>query len=83
MIVSRCSHKSVAAGLVLTRVAVTLIAVDASGIAPTPPLQVAIGAVWTTVVLAVALGLAIATSKVLTALVLREPLPQPAEVDLR
>jgi hypothetical protein len=73
----------VAAGLVLTRVAVTLIAVDASGIAPTPPLQVAIGAVWTTVVLAVALGLAIATSKVLTALVLREPLPQPAEVDLR
>jgi hypothetical protein len=39
--------------------------------------------VWTTVLLAVGLGLAIATSTVLTALVLREPLPQPAEVDLR
>jgi hypothetical protein len=73
----------VAGGLVLARVAVTLVAVDASGTAPRPPLQVGIGVVWTTVVLSVILGLAIALSKAVTARALREPLPLQAEVELR
>jgi hypothetical protein len=39
--------------------------------------------VWTTVVLSVILGLAIALSKAVTARALREPLPLQAEVELR
>ncbi len=70
-------------GVVLTRVGATLIAVDAAGTAPQPPLQSSIGVAWTAAVLAGALAAAIALAWLVAARSLREPLPVRPEVDLR
>jgi hypothetical protein len=71
------------AGLILVRVGVTLIAVDASGVVPRPPLQVAIGSAWTAVVLITAIGFAVLLVAAVASRALREPLPIRPEVDLR
>jgi hypothetical protein len=72
-----------ATGLVLARAGTTLVAVDASGVAPRPPLQAAVGAVWTTLVLLLGVGLGVALCWAVAARMLRERLPVRPETDLR
>lgn len=72
-----------ATGLVLARVGATLVAVDASGVAPNPPLQVAVGAVWTTLILAVGIGVGVVVSWLVASRMLRERLPISPDLDLR
>lgn len=64
-------------GLVLARAGATLIAVDASGVAPVPPLQTSIGPLWTVVALLLGVGLAVALAWVTAGRMLREHLPSP------
>jgi len=73
----------VVAGLVLARVGATSVAVNASGLSPNPPLQLSVGGVWTTAVLAGFLGGAVVLLVVITSRTLRERLPVRPEVDLR
>jgi len=70
-------------GLVLTRVGVTLVAVDASGARPTPPLQASLGTSALVVQLVGGVAVALAGCWAIAATMLRERLPVPAEVDLR
>ena len=70
-------------GLVLARAGTTLVAVDASGVAPRPPLQAAVGPVWTGIVLLLGVGLGVAVSWAVAARMLRERLPVRPETDLR
>ncbi len=70
-------------GLVLARAGATLVAVDASGVAPRPPLQAAVGPLWTGVVLLLGVGLGVAVSWAVAARMLRERLPVRPETDLR
>lgn len=70
-------------GLVLTRVGVTLVAVDASGQRPTPPLRSVLGASALAVELVAGLAVAVALCWAVAAAMLRERLPVAAEVDLR
>jgi hypothetical protein len=70
-------------GLVLARVGATLVAVDASGVAPVPPLSVSIGAAWTALLLLAGLGLAVALAAAVASRMLREHLPVRPELDLR
>ncbi len=70
-------------GLVLARAGTTLVAVDASGVAPRPPLQAAVGPLWTSVVLLLGIGLGVAVSWAVAARMLRERLPVRPETDLR
>jgi len=72
-----------ATGLVLARLGATLVAVDASGVAPVPPLHVSIGALWTAGLLLVGVGLAVGVAAVVAARMLREHLPARPELDLR
>lgn len=73
----------VVAGGVLSRVGAALVAVDASGVAPDPPLRasfaVASASLATAVMMAVGLAILAATA----AMALRERLPVAGEVDLR
>jgi len=70
-------------GLLLARAGTTLVAVDASGVAPRPPLQAAVGLAWTGVVLVVGVGLSVAVAWAVAARMLRERLPVRPETDLR
>jgi hypothetical protein len=72
-----------ATGLVLARAGATLVAVDASGVAPRPPLQAAVGVAWTAVVLLLGVGLGVALCWAVAARMLRERLPVRPETDLR
>ena len=73
----------VAAGLVLARVGATLVAVDASGDTPTPPLAVTLGSAWTPLALAIGIGAGVLLGWLVCSLSLRERFPVPAESDLR
>jgi hypothetical protein len=70
-------------GLLLARAGTTLVAVDASGVAPRPPLQAAVGLAWTGVVLVVGIGLSVAVAWAVAARMLRERLPMRPETELR
>ncbi len=70
-------------GLVLAQVGANLVAVDASGVVPVPPLSVSIGAAWTALLLLAGLGLAVALAAAVASRMLREHLPAPPELDLR
>jgi hypothetical protein len=70
-------------GLLLARAGTTLVAVDASGVAPRPPLQAAVGLAWTGVVLVVGIGLSVAVAWAVAARMLRERLPVRPETELR
>ncbi|HEY7050146.1 MAG TPA: FtsX-like permease family protein [Jatrophihabitantaceae bacterium] len=72
-----------ATGLILARLGATLVAVDASGVAPVPPLQASIGALWTAVLLLIGVGLAVGLAWTVAARMLRERLPARPELDLR
>ena len=72
-----------ATGLVLARLGATLVAVDASGVAPVPPLQTSIGVLWTAGLLLIGVGLAVGVAAVVAARMLRERLPARPELDLR
>jgi hypothetical protein len=73
----------VLAGLVLARAGTTLVAVDASGTTPTPPLAVTLGSLWTPLALLVGAGAGVALGIALAAASLRERYPVAAEADLR
>ena len=70
-------------GLVLASVGADLVAVDASGLAPRPPLQVHVGFLWTTTTLLLGLALALGLAAGVAASALRERLPVRPEVELR
>ena len=72
-----------ATGLVLARLGATLVAVDASGVAPVPPLQASIGVLWTAGLLLIGIGLAVVLAWLVAARMLRERLPARPELDLR
>jgi hypothetical protein len=72
-----------ATGLLLARAGTTLVAVNASGVAPLPPLQAAVGPAWTALVLLVGVGLGVAVSWAVANRMLRERLPVRPEMDLR
>jgi hypothetical protein len=71
------------AGLVLARVGTALVAVDASGTTPTPPLSVTLGSLWTPLALVVGIGAGLALGWLVASLSLRERYPVAAEADLR
>ena len=73
----------VVAGLVLARVGTSLVAVDASGGTPTPPLAVTLGSVWTPLALLAGIGVGLLLGWVVAARSLREPYPAAADRDLR
>jgi hypothetical protein len=70
-------------GLVLAGVGVRLVAVDASGTTPAPPLQSSIGLAGTALVLVAALGVAALLVVTVVARSLRERLPVRPDVELR
>ena len=70
-------------GLLLARAGTTLVAVDASGVAPQPPLQAAVGPGWTGSVLLLGVGLGVVVSWAVATRTLRERLPVPPDTDLR
>jgi hypothetical protein len=72
-----------AAGLLLARSVSTLVALSASGTAPTPPLLPAVGTAWTTAVLAAGTVVALAVCAVVAARTLRGAWPERPEQDLR
>jgi hypothetical protein len=71
------------AGLVLTRSVSTLVALSASGTAPTPPLLPSVGPGWTGAVLVLGLGVALAACAVATSRMLRGAWPSRPDQDLR
>lgn len=73
----------VAGGLALARAGVGLVAVDAAGATPVPPLALSSGSWWTVAVLLVGLGGAAVTALAVVSRTLREPLPARPETDLR
>jgi len=73
----------VLAGSLLARVGTTLVAVDASGSTPTPPLEATIGSVWTPLTLLAGIGAGLLVAGVVALRSLRERYPVPAEADLR
>lgn len=72
-----------AAGLLLTRAVSSLVALSASGTAPVPPLEPAVGPGATAVVLVVGLGAALVVCALVSARMLRSPWPGRADQDLR
>ncbi|HET7901355.1 MAG TPA: hypothetical protein VFL59_09220 [Candidatus Nanopelagicales bacterium] len=72
-----------AAGLILTRSVSTLIALSATGTAPVPPLIPSVGAGWTTAVLVVGLGGALAVCALVASRTLRSAWPERVDEDLR
>jgi hypothetical protein len=73
----------VLAGLLLAQVGTTLVAVDSSGAAPTPPLAVTLGSWWTPAALGAGIGAGLLLAVLVALQSLRERFPVPAEVDLR
>jgi ABC-type antimicrobial peptide transport system permease subunit len=73
----------VVAGLVVARAGTRLVAIDAAGETPTPPLAVTLGSAWTPVALAVGIGAGLLLGALVAARSLRERFPVPAEADLR
>jgi hypothetical protein len=73
----------VLAGLLLAEVGTDLIAVDASGSTPVPPLAVTLGSVWTPIALAIGVGAGVLLGWLVAARSLRERYPVDAEADLR
>lgn len=73
----------VVAGLVLARVGTTLVAVDAVGTTPVPPLSVTLGSIWTPLALLAGVGAGLLLGWLVAALSLRERYPVAAEADLR
>jgi hypothetical protein len=73
----------VAAGLILAKVGTTLVAVDASGTTPTPPLEVTLGSAWTPLALLAGIGAGVLLGWLVAMRSLRERFPVPAEADLR
>jgi hypothetical protein len=73
----------VLAGYLMARIGARLVAVDASGSTPRPPLQTTIGSGWTVLVLVVGLGAGVLAVWTVAMRALREPLPVRPEVDLR
>jgi hypothetical protein len=73
----------VVAGLILARVGTTLVAVDAAGTTPTPPLSVTLGSIWTPLALVVGIGAGVVLGWLVAASSLRERFPTTAEADLR
>jgi ABC-type antimicrobial peptide transport system permease subunit len=73
----------VVAGLLVAREGATLVAVDASGTTPTPPLAVTLGSVWTPLALVVGIGAGVLLGALVAAISLRERFPLQAEADLR
>ncbi len=73
----------VAAGLVLAKVGTDLVAVDAAGSTPTPPLAVTLGSVWTPLALLAGVGAGVLIGALVAARSLRERFPVAAEADLR
>jgi len=71
------------AGLVLTRSVSTLVALSASGTAPTPPLLPDVGPATTAAVLVAGLVVALAACAVATSRMLRASWPSGADQDLR
>jgi hypothetical protein len=71
------------AGLVLTRSVSTLVALSASGTAPTPPLLPSVGPGWTGAVLVTGLVVALAACAVATSRMLRDAWPARPDQDLR
>jgi hypothetical protein len=71
------------ARLVLTRSVSTLVALSASGAAPTPPLLPSVGPGTTATVLLVGLAAALAACAVATSRMLRAAWPTGADQDLR
>ena len=72
-----------AAGLLLTRSVSTLVALSATGAAPTPPLIPSVGPGTTAVVLVAGLAVALAACAVATSRMLRAAWPSGADQDLR
>jgi hypothetical protein len=70
-------------GLVLASIGADLVAVDASGLSPRPPLQVHVGFLWTSTTLLLGLALALGLAAGVAASALRERLPARPEVELR
>jgi hypothetical protein len=73
----------VVAGLLVARAGATLVAVDASGSSPTPPLAVTLATVWTPLALVIGIGAGVLCGMGVAALALRERFPVAAEADLR
>jgi hypothetical protein len=73
----------VLAGLLLAEVGTDLIAVDASGSTPVPPLAVTLGSVWTPIALVIGVGAGVLLGWLVAARSLRERFPVDAEADLR
>ena len=72
-----------AAGLLLAHVGANVVAVDASGATPEPPLHVQVGPLWSSVLLVLGLGVAVGLAALVAGLALRERLPVPPDVELR
>ena len=70
-------------GFALTWAGAALVAVDAWGTRPVPPLQVAASPAWAAAVVLGGTGAALVAGAGVAALMLREPLPVPPEADLR
>jgi hypothetical protein len=73
----------VLAGLLLARVGTTLVAVDSSGAAPTPPLALTLGSWWTPAALGAGIGAGLLLAVLVALRSLHERFPVPADVDLR
>jgi hypothetical protein len=71
------------AGLVVARLGARLVAVDASGNTPQPPLQTTISSGWTALVLLAGLAAGVLCVWAVAARTLREPVPAHPEADLR
>ena len=72
-----------ATGLVLAHVGTKLVAVDASGSTPSPPLSVTLGSVWTPLALLGGVGAGVLLGWTVAARSLRERYPSGADADLR
>jgi hypothetical protein len=73
----------VVAGLIVARVGADLVSIDASGNAPTPPLEVTLGSLWTPLALVIGVGAGLVLGIGVALVSLRERLPVAATVDLR
>jgi hypothetical protein len=71
------------AGLVVARLGARLVAVDASGKTPQPPLQTTISSGWTALVLLAGLAAGVLCICAIAARTLRERVPARPELDLR
>jgi hypothetical protein len=73
----------VVAGLLLARSVTSLLALSASGTTPSPPLQPAVGAAWTTAVVGAGLVAALLVCAVVASRMLRSAWPVAVDQDLR